>query len=81
MEINHDSSVSYHRTVSVGYRASPVAWKSRRECQRGGKKAFAVTSPRSLDLNANIKVSLWIWNFMAVSRCGAVGETRLCTLA
>lgn len=48
---------------------------------KGEKKAFAVTSPPSLDLNANIKVSLWIWNFMAVSRCRAVGETRLCTLA
>lgn len=77
MGINHDSSVSYHRTDSVGYRASPVAWKSRWECQRGKKSICG----DSLDLNANVKVSLWIWNFMAVSRCRAAGETRLCTLA
>lgn len=42
---------------------------------KGGKSVCS----DSLDLNANSKVSLWIWNFMAVSRCRAAGETRRCT--
>lgn len=40
---------------------------------KGGKSVCS----DSLDLNANIKVSLWIWNF----RCRAAGETRRCTFA